>query len=97
MVRSNVEAGEGFADIIVEPEDPDAGIILELKYSKEAAGLEKACQKAIHKMKEAWKIIPAICTPILQKAFSKHALKWKEEYSYEICGKWFSKNCKEGK
>ena len=53
VVRSNVEAGEGFADIIVEPEDPDAGIILELKYSKEAAGLEKACQKAIHKMKEA--------------------------------------------
>ncbi len=48
-----MEAGEGFADIIVEPEDPDAGIILELKYSKEAAGLEKACQKAIHKMKEA--------------------------------------------
>ena len=35
MVRSNVEAGEGFADIIIEPEDPDAGIILELKYSKE--------------------------------------------------------------
>ena len=48
-----MEAGEGFADIIVEPEDPDAGIILELKYSEEAAGLEKACQKAIHKMKEA--------------------------------------------
>lgn len=34
VVRSNVEAGEGFADIIVEPEDPDAGIIFELKYSK---------------------------------------------------------------
>ena len=46
MVRSNVEAGEGFADIIIEPEDPDAGIILELKYSKEANGLEKACEKA---------------------------------------------------
>ena len=29
-----MEAGEGFADIIVEPEDPDAGIIFELKYSK---------------------------------------------------------------
>ena len=46
VVRSNVEAGEGFADILVEPEDPDAGIVIELKYSKEAAGLEKACEKA---------------------------------------------------
>lgn len=52
VVRSNVEAGEGFADIIVEPEDPDAGIILELKYSKEATGLEKACKKAIQQIKD---------------------------------------------
>ena len=52
VVRSNVEAGEGFADIIVEPEDPDAGIILELKYSREATGLEKACQKAIQQIKD---------------------------------------------
>ena len=52
MVRSNVEAGEGFADIIIEPEDPDTGIILELKYSKEAAGLEKACDKAIQQIKD---------------------------------------------
>lgn len=51
VVRSNVEAGEGFADIIVEPEDPDAGIIFELKYSKEATGLEKACEKAIEQIK----------------------------------------------
>ena len=51
VVRSNVEAGEGFADIIVEPEDPDAGIIFELKYSKEANGLEKACEKAIEQIK----------------------------------------------
>lgn len=52
VVRSNVEAGEGFADIIIEPEDPDAGIILELKYSKEANGLEKACEKAIEQIKD---------------------------------------------
>lgn len=51
VVRSNVEAGEGFADIIVEPEDPDEGIIFELKYSKEATGLEKACEKAIEQIK----------------------------------------------
>ena len=51
VVRSNVEAGEGFADIIVEPEDPDAGIIFELKYSKEANGLQKSCEKAIEQIK----------------------------------------------
>ena len=52
VVRSNIEAGEGFADILVEPEDPDAGIVIELKYSKEAAGLEKACEKAIKQIKD---------------------------------------------
>ena len=52
VVRSNVEAGEGFADILVEPEDPDAGIVIELKYSKEAAGLEKACEKVIKQIKD---------------------------------------------
>ena len=52
LVKSNVEAGEGFADIIVETEDPDAGMILELKYSKEASGLEKACEKAIMQIKD---------------------------------------------
>ena len=31
LVKSNVEAGEGFADIIVETDDPDEGIIAELK------------------------------------------------------------------
>ena len=44
LVRSNVEAGEGFADIIVEPEDPDEGIVIELKYSKEISGMEQACK-----------------------------------------------------
>ena len=52
LVRSNVEAGEGFADIIVETEDPDAGIIIELKYAREAYGLEKACEKAIAQIKD---------------------------------------------
>ena len=52
IVRSNVEAGEGFADIIIEPENPDSGIIIELKYSKEASGLEKACEKAVSQIKD---------------------------------------------
>ena len=52
LVKSNVEAGEGFADIIVETEDPDAGIIMELKYSREASGLERAVHRAIEQIKD---------------------------------------------
>lgn len=52
LVKSNVEAGEGFADIIVETEDSDAGMILELKYAREPAGLAKACEKALAQIKE---------------------------------------------
>ena len=33
-------AGEGFADIIVETDDPDAGIVVELKYTKEYKDME---------------------------------------------------------
>ena len=47
LVKSNIEAGDGFADIIIETEDPDAGIVIELKYSKEFSGLDTACEKAI--------------------------------------------------
>lgn len=42
LIKSNVEAGEGFADIIVETKDSDAGIVMELKYVKVASELEKA-------------------------------------------------------
>lgn len=52
LVKSNIEAGDGFADIIVETEDTDAGIIFELKYSKEASGLDKACEHAIMQIKD---------------------------------------------
>ena len=52
IVRYNVEAGEGFADIIIEPENPDSGIIIKLKYSKEASGSEKACEKAVSQIKD---------------------------------------------
>ena len=41
LIKSNVEAGEGFADIIVE-----------LKYTKEFNEMECACQKAIAQIKD---------------------------------------------
>lgn len=51
-VKSNVEAGDGFADIIVEPESPDAGIIVELKYSQAFSGLESACERALAQIRD---------------------------------------------
>lgn len=50
--KSNVEAGEGFADIIIKPQNPDDGIIFELKCSKEASGLDKACERAIKQIRD---------------------------------------------
>ena len=52
VVKSNVEAGEGFVDIIIKPQNPDDGIIFELKYSREASGLDKACERAIKQIKD---------------------------------------------
>ncbi len=47
LVRSNVEAGDGFADIIVETDDLDAGVIVELKYAQTMTAMEKSCAKAL--------------------------------------------------
>lgn len=52
LVRSNVEAGEGFADIIVETDDLDAGVIVELKYAQAVAAMEKSCAKALAQIHE---------------------------------------------
>lgn len=47
LVRSNVEAGEGLADIIVETDDLDDGVIVELKYAQTMTAMEKSCAKAL--------------------------------------------------
>lgn len=52
LVKSNIEAGEGFADIIVETDDPDAGIVVELKYTKNFSDMKVACQKALTQIKD---------------------------------------------
>ena len=52
LVKSNVEAGDGFADIIVETDDPDKGLVIELKYSDETSGMENACIKALNQIQE---------------------------------------------
>ena len=52
LILSNVESGEGFSDILIEPEDPDAGMVIEVKYSPTLAGMESACQAAMAQIKE---------------------------------------------
>lgn len=51
-VKSNMESGDGFADIIIKPEDPDAGIIIELKYARTFTELDKACEKAVTQIRD---------------------------------------------
>ena len=51
-VKSNKESGDGFADILAEPEDPDAGIVIELKYSQTFSGLQNACERALAQIRE---------------------------------------------
>lgn len=52
LILSNVESGEGFCDIMIEPEDPDAGMVIEVKYSPTLAGLDAACSAAMAQIKE---------------------------------------------
>ena len=51
LIQSNIESGDGFVDILIEPENPDAGIIIELKYAQTYAGMEQACQKAMNQIR----------------------------------------------
>ena len=51
LILSNAESGEGFSDILIEPEDPDAGIVVEVKYAPTFQGLGEACAKAMEQIK----------------------------------------------
>lgn len=52
LIMSNAESGDGFSDILIEPEDPDLGIVIEVKYALSIAGLEKACEEALSQIQE---------------------------------------------
>ena len=51
LIKYNRESGDGFSDILIEPEDPDAGIIIEVKYAKEMKELDAACETAMSQIK----------------------------------------------
>ncbi len=52
LIKSNRESGDGFSDILIEPEDPDAGIVIEVKYAKEMRELDTACEAAMAQIKD---------------------------------------------
>ena len=52
LIQSNIESGDGLVDILIETEDPDAGIIIELKYAQTFQGLSKACENAMRQIRE---------------------------------------------
>ena len=52
LILSNAESGDGFSDILIEPEDPDTGIVIEVKYSPTLAGMESVCEAAMNQIKE---------------------------------------------
>lgn len=52
LVKSNRESGDGFSDILIKPENPDLGIVIEVKYAKEFKGLDAACDAAMAQIKQ---------------------------------------------
>ncbi len=52
LILSNAESGEGFSDILIEPENPDAGLIIEVKYAASVSALERACAQAMAQIKD---------------------------------------------
>ena len=52
VVKSNRESGDGFADIRLKPKNPDAGIIVELKYVRSLHDLDQACERALEQIED---------------------------------------------
>lgn len=51
LIKSNRESGDGYSDILIEPENPDAVIIIEVKHAASISGLDKACENAMAQIK----------------------------------------------
>lgn len=52
LIKSNRESGVGFSDILIKPENPDLGIVIEVKYAKEFKKLDAACDAAMAQIKQ---------------------------------------------
>lgn len=52
VVKLNRESGDGFADILLKPKNPDAGIIVELKDVRSLHDLNQVCERALEQIKD---------------------------------------------
>ena len=51
-VRSSRESGDGYADILITPKNPDVGIVIELKYARSFKELDQACERALEQIRD---------------------------------------------
>lgn len=51
-VRSNRESGDGYADILIKPKNPDVGIVIELKYARSFKELDQACERELEQIRD---------------------------------------------
>lgn len=51
-VASNKESGDGFADLIVETDDIDQGLIIEVKSADKITELDRACERAMAQIRD---------------------------------------------
>ncbi len=52
-IKSNVESGDGFSDILLMPtKDTHTGIVVEIKYAPSIAALDEGCKKAMTQIKD---------------------------------------------
>lgn len=49
-ISSNKESGDGYGDILIELDDPESGIVIEIKYAEDD-DLEAGCRKAVQQIK----------------------------------------------
>lgn len=52
IVKSSIESGDGFADLIIETDHYDSGIVVEIKHSLTYNGLNDSCLEAINQIKD---------------------------------------------
>ena len=52
LILSNTESGDGFSDILIETDNPDVGIVIEVKYAARFTALDNACAKAMEQIRQ---------------------------------------------
>lgn len=52
IVKSNLESGDGFAEIIIETDNYNNGIVIEIKHSLTFDDMNKTCLEALNQIKD---------------------------------------------